>query len=175
VLLSGVNIQFLNQVKFNPMKRIILSWSLLFALGASSFAGTLNEGTPASDKVKRSDKEKSGLFQKVENKNSSLAFLGQVLDFQENQKVDFMITSDAHFSGVLTEIINNEDGSDQFKFVSTNEKGLTLTLTVVRGADPDQVTFLCKMSSPLHAYSLIMEKHPDIEVCCWKKDFTCSY
>ena len=157
------------------MKRIILSWALLLALGTSSFAGTLNEGTPTSDKVKRSDKEKSGLFQKVENKNSSLAFLGQVLDFQENQKVDFMITSDAQFSGVLTEIINDGDGIEKYKFTSANEKGLVLTLSVLRGADPDQVTFLCKMSSPLHAYSLIMEKHPDMDVCCWKKDFTCSY
>jgi len=48
-------------------------------------------------------------------------------------------------------------------------------MNVIRGADPDKVTFLCKMSSPLHAYSLVMEKQPDMEVCCWKKDFTCTY
>ena len=157
------------------MKRIILSWSLLLVLGSNLFAGTLNEVLPANTKMKISDKEKSGLFQKVENKNSNLAFLNKVFEFEQHQKVNFMITSDAHFTGVLTEVINKEDGTEQYKFASTNEKGLVLTLNVIRGADPDQITFLCKMSSPLHAYSLIMEKQPDIEVCCWKKDFTCTY
>lgn len=157
------------------MKRIILSWSLLLVLGSNLFAGTVNEVLPANAKMKISDKEKSGLFQKVENKNSNLAFLGQVFNFKQHQKVDFMITGDARFTGVLTEVINKEDGTEQYKFVSANEKGLVLTLDVIRGADPDQVTFLCKMSSPLHAYSLIMEKQPDIDVCCWKKDFTCTY
>jgi hypothetical protein len=175
VLLSGNNIQFLNQFKFNPMKRIILSWSLLLVLGAGAFAGTLNEVKPVHNKPNLSDKDKSGLFQKVENKNSNLAFLNQVFSFQENQKVDFMITSDARFTGVLTEIVNTEEGNEQFKFASVNEKGLTLSMTVLRDADPDKVTFLCKLSSPQHAYSLIMEKQPNVEVCCWKKDFTCSY
>jgi hypothetical protein len=157
------------------MKRIILSWSLLLVLGSNLFAGTLTEVLPANAKMKLSDKEKSGLFQKVENKNSNLAFLDKVFEFEQHQKVDFMITSDAQFTGVLTEVINKEDGTEQYKFASTNEKGLVLTLDVIRGADPDQITFLCKMSSPLHAYSLIMEKQPDIAVCCWKKDFTCTY
>ena len=157
------------------MKRIILSWSLLLVLGAGAFAGTLNEVKPVHNKVNLSDKDKSGLFQKVENKNSNLAFLDQVFAVEANQKVDFMITSDAKFSGVLTEVLNTEDGNEQFKFASVNEKGLTLTMTVLRNADPDKVSFLCKLSSPLHAYSLILEKQPEEVACCWKKDFTCAY
>ena len=175
VVLSGNNIQFLNHFKFNPMKRIILSWSLLLVLAAGSFAGTLNEVKPVPNKLNLSDKDKSGLFQKVENKNSNLAFLQQVFSVEANQKVDFMITSDARFSGILTEVLNTEEGNEQYKFASVNEKGLTLTMTVLRDADPDKVSFLCKLSSPMHAYSLIMEKQADEAVCCWKKDFTCSY
>jgi len=157
------------------MKKIILSWSLLLVLGSNLVAGTLHEVLPANAKLKMSDKEKSGLFQKVENKNSNLAFLDKVFAFKQHQKVDFMITSEAQFTGVLSEVITKEDGTEQYKFVSANEKGLVLTMNVIRGADPDKVTFLCKMSSPLHAYSLVMEKQPDMEVCCWKKDFTCTY
>ena len=157
------------------MKRVILSWSLLLVLATGSFAGTLNEVKPVANKPNLADKDRSGLFQKVENKNSNLAFLNQVFGVEANQKVDFMITSDARFSGILTEVLNTEEGNEQYKFASVNEKGLTLTMTVLRNADPDKVSFLCKLSSPLHAYSLIMEKQPEEAVCCWKKDFTCSY
>jgi len=157
------------------MKRVILSWSLLLVLATGSFAGTLNEVKPVTNKPNLADKDRSGLFQKVENKNSNLAFLNQVFGVEANQKVDFMITSDARFSGILTEVLNTEEGNEQYKFASVNEKGLTLTMTVLRNADPDKVSFLCKLSSPLHAYSLIMEKQPEEAVCCWKKDFTCSY
>jgi hypothetical protein len=175
MLLSENNIQFLNRLNSTPMKRIILSCSLLLVLSSGVFAGTLNEVKPVTIKVKLADKDKSGLFQKVENKNSNVAFLNQVFSVEANQKVDFMITGDAKFSGILTEVSNNAEGNEQFKFASVNEKGLTLTMTVLRDADPDKVSFLCKLSSPLHAYALILEKEPDVEVCCWKKDFTCRY
>lgn len=157
------------------MKRLIFSWTMLLVFGASAFA----EPTPASKNTPgnamESDKGKSGLFHKVENKNSTLSFLYDVFGYEKNDKVSFMITSEAKFSGTLTDITISEEGNEQFNFISAEEKGLTLTLTVKRGADPDKVSYLCKLSSPQYAYSLILDKQPDMDVCCWKKDFTCSY
>lgn len=157
------------------MKRLIFNWTMLLVIGTSAFA----EPTPASKtnpgNSMETDKGKSALFHKVENKNSTLGFLYDVFGYEKNDKVGFMITSEAKFSGVLSDITVSEDGNEQFTFNSSEEKGVTLSLTVIRHADPDKVSYLCKLTSPQHAYSLILDKQPDMDVCCWKKDFTCSY
>lgn len=156
------------------MKRLLFSWTMILVFGSGAFAEPIlgNNPTPNSNET---DKGKTGLFHKVENKNSSLGFLYDVFGYEKNDNVSFMITNEAKFSGVLNNVVVNEEGDEQFIFNSTEEKGLTLTLTVKRHGDPDLVSFLCKLSSPQHAYSLILDKQPDMDVCCWKKDFICSY
>jgi hypothetical protein len=157
------------------MKRLIFSWTMLLVFGTSAFAGPTPASKPNPGNTMESDKGKTGLFHKVENKNSSLGFLYDVFGYEKNDKVSFMITSEAKFSGMLTDITISEEGNEQFTFSSADEKGLTLTLTVMRHGDPDLVSYLCKLSSPQHAYSLILDKQPDMDICCWKKDFICSY
>ncbi|MFO0414472.1 MAG: hypothetical protein ACK50E_02375 [Bacteroidota bacterium] len=154
-------------LKIIPMKKLLLSGTMLMFLFVSSFAG--NAGGPGTEEVpKTGKKDLPVFFQKIENHKNPLLFTGEVFGYKKNQKVRFHITEDVEFTGVLSEIlINEENGSEEFRFVSTAEKGVVLTLNILRSGDPDLIGYACKLTSPSFPQALVMEKLPESAATPW--------
>ncbi len=149
------------------MKKLLLSGTMLVFLFASSFAG--NGGGVGSEKVTGTGKDDLPVFfQKIEHQKNPLLFAGEVFGYKKNQKVRFHITEDVEFTGVLSEIlINEENGSEEFRFISSNEKGVVLTLNILRSGDPDLIGYACKLTSPSFPQALVMEKLPESAATAW--------
>ncbi len=149
------------------MKKLLLSGTMLMFLFASSFAG--NGGGAGSEKVPGTGKSDLPVFfQKIEHQKNPLLFAGEVFGYKKNQKVRFHITEDVEFTGVLSEIlINEENGSEEFRFISSTEKGVVLTLNILRSGDPDLIGYACKLTSPSFPQALIMEKLPEAAATPW--------
>jgi len=153
------------------MKKLILSGTCLMLLLTSVLAGPANATDPILEKasgVRVKDIDLPGLFQKIEHKENPLLFAGAVFGYKKNQKVRFHITDDVEFTGVLTDIlINDETGAEEFRFASTNEKGVILTLNILRSGDPDLIGYACKITSPAFPQALVMEKLPEMSATPW--------
>ena len=143
------------------MKKLLLSGTMLLFLFAVSFAepgkgtGIGKEDVPV-------------YFKKIEHQKNPLLFAEDVFGYKKNQKVRFHITDEVEFTGVLTEIlINEENGSEEFHFASTTEKGVVLTLNILRSGDPDLIGYACKLTSPTFSQALVMEKLPESAATPW--------
>jgi len=149
------------------MKKLLLSGTMLMFLFVSSFAG--NGGGAGSEEVPGTGKKDLPVFfQKIENHKNPLLFAGEVFGYKKNQKVRFHITEDVEFTGVLSEIlINEENGSEEFRFISSAEKGVVLTLNILRSGDPDLIGYACKLTSPSFPHALVMEKLPESAATPW--------
>jgi hypothetical protein len=154
-------------LKIFTMKKLLLSGTMLLFLFATSFAGPGNGG--GSEKVPGGGKvDLPVFFQKIEHQKNPLFFAGDVFGYKKNQKVRFHITEDVEFTGVLTDIlINEENGSEEFRFASSTEKGLVLTLNILRSGDPDLIGYACKLTSPTFPQALVMEKLPESAATPW--------
>jgi hypothetical protein len=148
-------------LKINPMKKLLLSATMMFFLFAASFAGPGKGAGIGSEDL-------PAYFQKIEHQKNPLLFTGDVFGYKKNQKVRFHITDDVEFTGILSEIlINEENGSEEFRFSSTTEKGVVFTLNVLRSGDPDLIGYACKLTSPTFPQALVMEKLPESAATAW--------
>ncbi len=154
------------------MKKLLFTGTMLMFFFAAAFAGPGKGTEPVAGKTneigKEGRKDLPVYFQKIENKKNPLLFAGDVFGYKKNQKVRFYVTEDVEFSGILTDIsINQESGAEEFRFISTVEKGVVLTLQILRSGDPDLIGYACKLTSPAYPHALIMEKLPETTSTPW--------
>lgn len=143
------------------MKKLLLSGTMILFLFGATIAGPGKETGIGGEDL-------PAYFQKIEHQKNPLLFAGEVFGYKKNQKVRFHITDDVEFTGILSEIlINEENGSEEFRFTSTTEKGVVLTLNVLRSGDPDLIGYACKLTSPTFPQALVMEKLPETAATPW--------
>ncbi len=143
------------------MKKLLLSGTMILFLFGATIAGPGKETGIGGEDL-------PAYFQKIEHQKNPLLFVGEVFGYKKNQKVRFHITDDVEFTGILSEIlINEENGSEEFRFTSTTEKGVVLTLNVLRSGDPDLIGYACKLTSPTFPQALVMEKLPETAATPW--------
>jgi hypothetical protein len=148
-------------LKIIPMKKLLLSGTMILFLFGATIAGPGKETGIGGEDL-------PAYFQKIEHQKNPLLFVGEVFGYKKNQKVRFHITDDVEFTGILSEIlINEENGSEEFRFTSTTEKGVVLTLNVLRSGDPDLIGYACKLTSPTFPQALVMEKLPETAATPW--------
>lgn len=143
------------------MKKLLLSGTMILFLFGATIAGPGKETGKGGEDL-------PAYFQKIEHQKNPLLFAEEVFGYKKNQKVRFHITDDVEFTGILSEIlINEENGSEEFRFTSTTEKGVVLTLNVLRSGDPDLIGYACKLTSPTFPQALVMEKLPETAATPW--------